>query len=72
MKKKMVLNLASDHCKLHRGASQALRMNLAAADVQLHDLTALFRKILSDENFLTLLRAEGLTTIPSYLIGRLR
>jgi hypothetical protein len=72
MKKKMVLNLASAHCKLHRDSSQALRMNLAAADDQLHDLTALFRKILSDDNFLTLLRSEGLTSIPTCLIGRLR
>lgn len=68
----MVLNPASDHCKLDREASQALRMNLAAADDQLHDLTALFREILSDDNFLTLLRAEGLTSIPTCLIGRLR
>jgi hypothetical protein len=33
----------------------------------LYPLNAIFGRLFSDENFLTLLRAESITTIPAYL-----
>lgn len=65
MNRKIIHKLATNSWKLRHEGLQALRANLAAIDGQLQDLIALLRGILSDENFITLLRAEGLITIPS-------
>lgn len=65
MNRKIIHKLATNSWKLRHEGLQALRANLASIDGQLQDLVALLRGILSDENFITLLRAEGLITIPS-------
>jgi ParB family chromosome partitioning protein len=38
---------------------------------QLLFIVSAFKKLFQDENFLTLLRAEGLDTLPAYLSERL-
>jgi hypothetical protein len=50
---------------LHHNATRELSRNLSVVEGQIEDLVVLLRGILSDENFITLLRAEGLITIPN-------
>jgi ParB family chromosome partitioning protein len=47
--------------------SLALPERAATAAKLLCNLNAAFGELFADENFVTLLRAESLTTIPSYL-----
>ena len=57
---------------VHRNATEALSTNLSKIDGQLRDFSTLLRELFSDENFLTLLRAEGLITIPKWLHDQLK
>jgi ParB family chromosome partitioning protein len=41
-------------------------------DTRLLSITAAFRALMADENFTTLLRAEGLGTLPKFLVERIR
>lgn len=41
-------------------------------DTRLLSITAAFRALIADENFTTLLRAEGLDTLPKFLVERIR
>ena len=47
--------------------SLALPGRAATAAKLLYNVNALFVELFADENFVTLLQAESLTTIPSYL-----
>ena len=49
--------------------SLALPERAATAEKLLRDSNAVFGDLFADENFVTLLQAESLTTIPSYLRG---
>jgi hypothetical protein len=72
MKSRMVYKLATPSSNLHHDAIRALRTNLRVIDGQIQDLVFHLRIIFSDEHFITLLRAEGLVSIPSCLVERLK
>jgi hypothetical protein len=47
--------------------SAALPLRVKLVATHLDTLNSLFRRLFSDEHFVTLLRAESLSSIPSYL-----
>ncbi len=44
----------------------------SACETRLLSLTAAFSALLADENFATLLRAEDLSTLPKFIVERVR
>ena len=56
----------------YRMAIAGLRDNLAQVDLRTEELSRLLQALLNDENFLTLLKAEGLVTMPSSLRSRIQ
>jgi hypothetical protein len=71
MKRRMVFRLATPTSKLHYEAVQALRTNLLVTAGHVEDLIFHLRVIFADENFVTLLRAEGMMSVPSCLAEHL-
>jgi ParB family chromosome partitioning protein len=60
--------------KCHSLASQRQKLMIKKArvcDARLSFIVTAFNKLLADENFFTLLRAESLATIPKYLSVKL-
>jgi len=56
----------------YRMGIAGLRDNLAQVDLRTEELSRLLQALLNDENFLTLLKAEGLVTMPSSLRSRIQ
>jgi len=52
---------------VHAEYSRAVPERAALVDRHLTLLICVFRKLFSDENFVTLLRAESITAIPTFL-----
>jgi hypothetical protein len=71
MKRPVILKMGAPASKIHHDALSSLSANLSQADGRLKDLIALMKIVFSDENFITVLDAEGLITIPSCLMEHL-
>lgn len=71
MSRRMIQKLGTSSCKLHGDALLALKANLRVAGSQLQDFIELLRILFSDENFLTALKAEDMSTLPKRLAEQL-
>jgi hypothetical protein len=52
---------------LHLHQAMALPARVATTAKRLELLRRIFERLVADENFVTLLRAESITTVPAYL-----
>lgn len=65
MKKRYRGRLIGHYCYMQH--ARTLRAVVESVDRNALALRTIFGKILSDEHFVTLLRAESMTTMPTYL-----
>jgi hypothetical protein len=65
--KKRKINLVAHYSHLQQ--TLALPKQVALTAEQLAKFRSIFRHLLRDENFVTLLRAESFTAVPEYLGG---
>ena len=72
MKKRVRSKCKGSSFAVHGNAIQVLRTNLSRLEGHLQELSSLLGELFSDENFLTLLRAEGLITMPKWIHEHLK
>jgi len=66
-KKKLSAHVLVQTYRQHAQSNRALLKKAAVTNERLTILTSIIRRLFSDENFITLLRAESLLTMPEYL-----